>query len=128
MGRRRRGVPRLLALGAVTLSVACGDSFTATIEDRRPFDPPPVYADWWGLTEACSGRAGDLPRIHWYLASSIVADGKLARARWSPPHDIVAVQGNQTEERLIRHEMLHDLLGGDPGHEGEVWDVCDLRF
>jgi len=112
----------------VTLCVSCGDSFTATIEDRRTFAPLPAYADWWELTEECSGHTGALPRIDWYLASSIVADGKLARARWSPPHDIVVVQGNETEERLIRHEMLHDLLGGDPGHEGEVWDVCDLRF
>ncbi len=128
MTRRRGALVPFLVPWAVTLCVACGDSFTATIEDRRPFDPLPTYADWWGRTEECSGRSGDLPRIEWYLASSIVADGKLARARWSPPHDIVVVQGNQTEERLIRHEMLHDLLGGDPGHEGEVWDVCDLRF
>ena len=129
-GRWRSGAVRKVA-GALTglLLVACGDPFfTASITDRRPFDPPPVSTERWYLTEGCSGRSGDLARIEWFLASSIDADGRPAKARWTEPHQIVLVAGYETDERVVRHEMLHDLLNGDPGHESQVWDDCELRF
>lgn len=123
-GRRGVGIAALL----VTVA-ACGDPLIeARIENRRPFVPPATYAALYRAVEACSGRTGDFTRIRWFLASSIEADGRPARARWSPPHDIVIVAGYETDDRTVSHEMLHDLLDGDPDHRHRAWDACDLRF
>ena len=55
---------------------ACGDlGFEARVENRRPFDPPPIYREWWAATEACSGREAPFGRIDWYLATAISGDG-----------------------------------------------------
>lgn len=125
---------RFVALRASTaaagaLLAACGSlGFEAGVDDRAPFDPPPVYATWWDATRTCSGIDGAFGRITWFLASGITGDGLVARARWSPPHEIVIVRGYETDERTVRHEMLHDLLTGDRGHASPSWDGCDLRF
>ncbi len=123
------GLRRLRRPALVLLLAACGDPIIeARIENRRPFDPLPPYADLHEAVEACSGRTGPFGRIRWFLASSIVADGRVARARWSPPHDIVIVAGYETNDRTVSHEMLHDLLDGDPDHRDTAWDDCSLRF
>ncbi|MEQ9569466.1 MAG: hypothetical protein RLN75_04695, partial [Longimicrobiales bacterium] len=98
------------------------------IDNRRPFTPPASYVELHRAVQACSGRTGSFERIRWYLASSILADGRAARARWSPPHDIVIVAGYETDDRTVSHEVLHDLLDGDPDHRAPAWDACDLRF
>ena len=120
---------RAATVGAAALLAACGSlGFDAGVENREPFDPPPVYATWWDATRSCSGIDGAFGRITWFLASGITGDGLVARARWSPPHEIVVVRGYETDERTVRHEMLHDLLAGDRGHGSPSWDGCDLRF
>ena len=124
IGPRGRAV---LACTAVVLA-ACGDlGFAAGVTGRRPFDPPATYQPWWSATETCSGRTGRFDRVTWYLADGITGDGKLAFARWSEPHEIVIVHGYEDDERIVRHEMLHDLLEGDRLHERTEWDVCGLR-
>lgn len=118
---------RLLLLVAALF--ACGDlGFESRVDDKEEFDPPEVYRTWWGATEACSRHSGSYEAIDWYLASGIVGDGLVARGRWSPPHEIVIVRGYEADEKTVRHEMLHDLLGGDPEHTSTEWSVCDLLF
>ena len=95
---------------------------------RTPFDPPSHYASWYEATKVCSGRWGSFERVRWWLASGITGDGALALARWSEPHEIVIVRGHEEDEKVVRHEMLHDLLAGDRGHASAAWDACDLRF
>jgi len=111
------------------LLVGCDQltGFQSNIAGRVPFDPPQIYAAWWGATEACSERSGDLAEIEWFLATSIVVDGGLARGAWVDSHRIIIVRGFEENERTVRHEMLHDLLRGDPGHESSEWSRCDLR-
>ena len=116
-------------LGLSLVVTGCGDPFfTGTIEGREVFDPPAVYAEWWDSTEACSSTSGNIGRVEWFLATSIVADGFPAKARWSPPHEIIIVRGYEAQERVVRHEMLHDLLAGDAAHENAAWEACELTF
>lgn len=123
-GRRRGGAAAL----AVLVVAGCAETFfSGSIGDRRSFAPPVVYLDWWEATEACSGRNGDFARIDWYLASWIEGDGVNAWGRWSPPHEIILVDGWEANEDVVRHEMLHDLLGGDREHGNPAWEACDLQ-
>ena len=117
----------LLPLAMLAGLAACSSlGFEAAVDNRTPFTPPDVFAAWWQATEDCSGLSGDMGRVSWYLATAITGDGKIAAGRWSEPHDIILVRGYEGEERIVRHEMLHDLLAGDPQHTSSVWAACDL--
>lgn len=105
----------------------CTDlGFTAKVTNREPFMPLPAYEAWWSANELCSSRTGDLTRVQWFLATSIVSNGALAFGAWTAPHQIVLVRGFEEDEVVVRHEMLHDLLDGDPDHRSPLWATCDL--
>ncbi len=53
-------------------------------------------------------------------------NGAVARGRWSEPHEVIVVRGYEDHEKTVRHEMLYDLLAGDPTHADEIWSACDL--
>jgi len=120
--------PTILGVTVLALvSSAClMDGFVFEVTDRRPIAAGESYADWWSATEECSGRRGDFTRVRWYTASSITYDAVYARGVWLPPHDIVLLEGYEEHEPTTRHEMLHDLMDGDPHHESAEWTVCDL--
>jgi hypothetical protein len=112
-----------------SVATGCGSSgFEAKITNKEPFTPPAVYASWWTATESCSDRTGRLNAITWYLAGGISGDGAVARGRWSEPHEIVIVKGYEADPKTVRHEMLHDLLGGDRSHSAAAWAECNLLF
>jgi hypothetical protein len=117
---------RMLLPLCITGLVGCG-GYTTTINDRRAFEPLPMYAEWWVATERCSTWTAPLARIEWFTASSITAQGGIiARGSWRAPHEIVIVRGYESDEITVRHEMLHDLLDGDPEHASATWATCDL--
>jgi hypothetical protein len=77
------------------------------------FTPPAVYARWWAMTAACSGRSGDLRAVQWYRVpgSDLVYGGQLVGGYWSRNSNrIVIGEDHIREGRFIRHEMLHALL------------------
>src|SRR5262245_66253739 len=39
--------------------------------------PPAVFTRWWAMTEACSGRRGDMSTVTWYVVtgSPSISDG-----------------------------------------------------
>ncbi len=123
LAARRR--PALL-VGVVLVAATACTGFDVAFRNKEPFSPPPVYTEWWEATEACSGLSGDMSRISWYTALSITSDALVARGLWSPPHEIVLVKGYEDDEVTVRHEMLHDLLSGDPSHESPLWETCGL--
>jgi hypothetical protein len=87
--------------------------------NAAPFTPPAVYARWWAMTEACSGRSGNLADLQWYRVpvSEFMYGGQRAggyTSRWS--NRIVLIQAIIERGEMVRHEMLHALLrrGGHP--------------
>ena len=83
--------------------------------DAIRFTPPPVYAQWWALTEECSGINRSLDAVQFYLIpnASTIPDntyGEVA-AYWSPASNrIVLADFYEMQGQLVRHEMLHALL------------------
>lgn len=121
---------RIVLLGALVAPFLVGcDVFTgygAQIRGLVPFSPPESYVAWWEATEACSELAGDFEAIEWFLATWITSNGSIAYGAWRSPHRIVIVRGYQDDELTVRHEMLHDLLSGDPDHSSPQWTDCGL--
>jgi hypothetical protein len=82
------------------------------------FTPPAVYREWWDLAQACSGLSGDLSRVAWYRVEGVsevpLGDGTMVNGYWHPVGNrIVLAADAQLDGQLVRHEMLHALLGRD---------------
>jgi hypothetical protein len=80
-----------------------------------PWKAPARFALWWRMTESCSGRTGDFQHVQWYIvpdADSIEVDGKSYHGYWYGAHDrIILADHKRLAGPLVRHEMLHALLG-----------------
>lgn len=104
--------------------------------DLERFEPPSAYGEWWARTEACSGLEAPLARVRFFEVRAPVSrdgtrfpcgDGRRAlecSGVWQAPHDIYLAPALVRHERLVRHEMLHDLVG-TPGHP-PVFEACGL--
>jgi hypothetical protein len=119
-----RRITLVLALAALATGACKGYSLSVT--NKEPFQPLPIYAEWWAATESCSGLTGDLSRIEWFTASTIQGDAVVARGVWTPPHQVILVRGYEESELTVKHEMLHDLLDGDSDHVSPLWTSCEL--
>jgi hypothetical protein len=108
------------------LAAASCSGFATSVSSKREMEPLAIYAQWWVATEACSGRTGEFADITWFSAAAISSNESFAVGLWRPPHEIVIVRGYEEDERTVRHEMLHDLIGGDPGHDDSAWLACEL--
>lgn len=79
------------------------------------FEAPAVYARWWALTEACSGRTGDLAAIHWFQVPGRwdfpTSDGREVSGYTEWRRDRIVLAGDLVYDgATVRHEMLHALL------------------
>ncbi len=108
----------LLFLLAVT---ACRSAVEPA--DRVALDPPNEYRVWWNVTRQCVGRPeADFNRIRWWTATDVLVD-ELASGLWVRDHDIYLRPEKVDAERVVRHEMIHDLLqSGD--HESPFFRTC----
>jgi hypothetical protein len=92
-----------------------------------PFEPPPRFERWWSLVERCSGHSGAFANVRWYVvpeAHDFVVDGKRYQGyTWTEGNRIVLADGLRLDGTLVRHEMLHALVGR--GHSARFFrDQC----
>ncbi len=108
----------------VVALIGCLESFGSdAISGARPFEPPQTYRSMWAEVEVCAGRTGDFERVRWYQVEgrgSFEYQGQSNLGYWWPSHDIVIAGHRVDNGRIVRHEMLHDLLN-DPGHPSEYF-------
>jgi hypothetical protein len=107
--------PRRLFVLVGTLALLGGCGFDVTGE--QPMMAPDVYRIWWDKTEACSGLSGDFDRVEWLVVPGhgfTCSSGQCA-GHWESDHRIFIASDWTRNEMVVRHEMLHDLLGR-PGH------------
>jgi hypothetical protein len=102
----------------LTMLAFCGVAACSEITEPLPpnaeqFAPPAVYARWWAMTEACSGRSGDLGAVNWYRVpgSGFVYRGhSVSGYQSSYTNRIVLAEEAIEQGPLVRHEMLHAVL------------------
>lgn len=124
----RRGYRAIVGcLGSAVVLTSCELPSALSKVGVEPYDALPEYEGFWATTEVCSERSGDLGLIRWFRATSISAGLGRSQGLWEPPHDITVLRGLEEDERTVRHEMLHDLLRGDPDHVSSSWQVCGLE-
>ncbi len=94
-------------------------------------DPPPQYRAWWAKTEACSGLVGNFDTITWRVTPDdhFYIAGRWVIGAWRTLLDhptIYLAAKYQNSEMIVRHEMLHDLIGV-PGHP-PLFEQCYLTW
>lgn len=117
---------RILAflLLVVLTSAACSD-LTGIEELRSEFDPPPTYEALWSTLQACSGREADFHRVRWYRIRSFPVPRPIL-GQWNERHEITLWSPVVRHRTVVAHEMLHDLLEGDPRHRDPAWETCGV--
>lgn len=100
------------------LLLACTAPFSPAGASRVA--PPAEYQAWWREVESCAGRTGRFERVEWFLVPgrSFRAAGRDVIGRWEPPHRIYLAADWAANDFVVRHEILHDLIGraGHPFH------------
>ena len=133
--RRRLGALSPLALPAVLSTCA-----TLAMSQRGlplgavPHAAPPRYREWHEKTKDCSGLAGDYAALKWYVVPSVSTFPTPRGPQvglWVEEHGQhrIVLAGNYSEhEMVVRHEILHALLGRS-GHPPEYFvDRCRLTW
>ncbi len=128
---------KLSGLLGTILILGCG-----TLEPSEPALPPlavrieapAVYQEWFAATAACSGLSGTSQTIEWYVvpgAPSFQADGADRVGMWQRvdgKSQIVIAGAYAEHEMVVRHEILHHLLG-EKGHPEKLFaDQCPLTW
>jgi hypothetical protein len=121
MSARPSSVRSTIAIGAIALACAgCRDFTAAPVAPDLPAGaqtlvPPPEYVAWWTATEKCAGRSGDLARVSWFSlpgrTSFTYLDSQYNGYWWDGVHWILLAGEKVQDGLLVRHEMLHELLG-----------------
>lgn len=119
-------IRRALRLAAVVGLAGCGFEPAG----GEPMEPPALYREWWARTQACSGIEGNFDRIRWWVVEGDgfeCPSGQCA-GRWNDDHDIYIASDYVSNEMVVRHEMLHDLIGR-PGHPDPPFGTgCPLTW
>ncbi len=96
---------------------------------RERFEPPALYRTWFGDTEACSGLAGEFERLRFYRVpgNEFACPSGMCVARWTDDHAIFVADAFLQNEMVVRHEMLHDLIGRQ-GHPDPPFGEAGCRL
>lgn len=100
-------------------------------QGTQRFEPPAAYRIAWQQVEDCSGLRGNFDRVRWFLIPQPTFDclDSDCNGLLKTPHDIYLSERAAVDSVggywTVRHEILHDLLGGVPGHP-EAFRICGL--
>jgi len=133
MLRHKRALPQVATLffvlgcacSVAAIAIACSEPMAPLPVGAIAWSPPARFALWWQMTESCSGRQGDLRAIRWYVvpnATSIDVDGQQVHGE-TIGNRIVLADSHRLDGPLVRHEMLHALLGVG-GHPRDAFLVA----
>lgn len=133
----RRRPPWTVPAGLTTLvgsAILCGLTACSLITGplllppgAESFAPPAVYARWWALTEACSGRSGDLRAVRWYRVpgSQFTIERQEASGYYNYYSNRLIIAEEVLENGpIVRHEMLHALLQRRGHRRSEFLGAC----
>ncbi len=129
---------RLLGHGAIALAVIGGCTPTEPSSSQPygavEFSPPAEYLVWYERTERCAGLLGRFQDVQWLVVPGVETfsteqGSKVGMwTRQGDRHTIVIAGNYRDHEMVVRHEMLHSLIGHS-GHPAEYFEQrCQLTW
>lgn len=98
------------------------------------FQPSLAYQEWFQKTEACSGISGHVENVQWYVVPGVETfstdqGDKVGMWLRADRGSIIVVAGNYADhEMVVRHEILHSLIG-QSGHPADLFvQRCQLTW
>jgi hypothetical protein len=99
-----------------------------------PMPAPPVFQEWFERTQECSGLQGTFAALRWFVIPGVSSfqtrDGP-AVGMWKKGQGSgsIILAGNLADRELVvRHEMLHSLIGRS-GHPSKLFiERCRLTW
>ncbi len=87
---------------------------------------PAAYRAWWQIVQECSGLSGDFNAVSWYQVPATttfaVPGSGQANGVWYSNGNIIVVAGDSASSgQIVRHEMLHALIGPVSGHPAQYF-------
>ncbi len=108
----------LAAAVALLLGPACREVIVMPPElpaTAQPLVALSIYETWWRATEQCSGLSANMSRVRWFVVpesdSFTYQGGRYDGYWWDEVHWITLASAKVQTGEIVRHEMLHDLLG-----------------
>jgi len=102
-------------MGAPPRGSGTGALFHVVPAGAETLTPLAAYADWWKATEECAGTLGSMSRVSWFVVpnrtSFAYGDGQYDGYWWNGVHWILLAGDKVENGMIVRHEMLHELLG-----------------
>jgi len=130
---------RALTVGVCLASVSCDASALGRGADpelvRSMIVPDSAYRGWWDELQICSGTTADFDRVRFFEVVSPLfiersqfpcGGGFFCNGIWEPPHDVTLAPAFLGTERLVKHEMLHDLL--EVFDHPAVFETCEASW
>jgi hypothetical protein len=119
----------------LAISIAgCATSGKSLPVGAVPMPAPAVFQQWYARTQECSGLRGSFATLQWFVVpgvSSFRTNDGPAVGMWKKGRGSgsIILAGNFAERELVvRHEMLHSLIGRS-GHPSELFvDRCRLTW
>ena len=97
------------------VSLAAAPTPPALPDGAQELTPLATYAQWWQDTEDCAGLRGDLSRVTWFVVPNRTSfryqDASYDGYWWNGVHWILLAGDKVNDAAIVRHEMLHELLG-----------------
>ena len=121
---------------AATLVLGCGvlDPVSELPEGAVQFSPPAQYTVWWGRTETCAQLTSSMEAVRWYVVPGVATFPTESGDKvgyWSKSREgtrIIIAGDYRDHELVVRHEILHELLGRE-GHPDEYFrQRCQLTW
>ena len=120
---------RTTTMSLLILIAACEMPWAVELEEPMA-SVPEAYREWTADVAECMGHTpafavGRFERIRWYTSPSIVnrESGEEALGLWTEPHKIVIRSDHTRDERVVKHELIHDLLGSG-AHRSAYFASC----
>lgn len=113
----RQLLARLAAFGA--LAYGCTEPIAPVPlpDGAREFTPEPVFRQWWGEMEVCSGERGSFDAVRWYVVSGEIPFAVKGVpypvvGYWDPKNNRIVLLEYLPNQRapVIRHEALHAII------------------
>jgi hypothetical protein len=124
----------LASAGTLILGCAALEPTSSLPEGAVQMEAPMSYQLWWHKTEGCAELTGRMEAVTWYVVPGVStfpteSGDKVGFWTKSPDGTRIILAGDYRDHELVvRHEILHELLGREGHPEMYFRDRCQLTW